>query len=71
MIESYISIKKETLKNFIEFFGGPLLNPFMYNLGVKKWYPIQLIDSRSQVDHINPKNFNYLKNLQIMLKMTG
>ena len=54
-----------------EYFGGPLLNAFIYNTGVKNWYPFQVIDLRSQVDHINPKKFNYLKNVQILLKLTG
>ena len=38
-----------------EYAGEELLNPFISYLNMKNEYPIQLIDLRFQVDHINPK----------------
>ena len=39
-----------------EYVVGPLLNPFISYPDMKNFYPIQVIDLRFQVDHINPKN---------------
>ena len=37
---------------------------------VKDKYPIQVIDLRFQVDHINPKKITtYLKNIELTLQM--
>ena len=60
----YLDQNRDLKILYKEYFGGPLLNAFIYNTGVKKRYPIQLIDLRSQVDHINPKKFNYFKNFR-------
>ena len=38
-------------------------------LMLKNTYPIQVIDLRFQVDHINPKKFNFLKNTKLIQQM--
>ena len=53
------------LKNFyVEYVGEELLNPFISYPNLKDKYPIQLIDLRFQVDHITPKKYNYLRNIE-------
>ena len=39
----------------MEYVGEELLNPFISYTDMKNKYPIQIIDLRFQVDHINPK----------------
>ena len=38
-----------------EYVGEPMLNPIISYDKMKKYYPIQIIDLRFQVDHISPK----------------
>ena len=60
----YLDQNRDLKIFYKEYFGGPLLNAYIYNTGVKKRYRIQTIDLSSQVDHINPKKFSYLKNFR-------
>ena len=43
--------------------------PFIKYADVKNRYPIQVIDLRFQVDHINPKKYNFLTNIEQILQM--
>ena len=40
-----------------EYDGEELMNPFISYTDMKNKYPVQVIDSRHQVDHITPKKF--------------
>ena len=44
--------------------GEKLLILFIIYTDMISKYPIQVIDLRFQVDHMDPKNFNYLKNIE-------
>ena len=43
-----------------EYVGERLLKPYINYTAVKNTYPIQVIDLRFQVDHINLKKYNFL-----------
>ena len=50
-----------------EYVGEKLLRPFISYTDMKNKYPIQVIDLRFQVDHINPEKIIYLKNVGVLL----
>ena len=45
------------------------MNPFIKYVDMKNTYPIQVIDLRFQVDHINPKKIQFLKNIEQIQQM--
>ena len=51
----YIDQYKDLKLFYKEYVGEELLNPFVSYTDMKDKYPIQVIDSRFQADHITPK----------------
>ena len=54
---------------FKEYLGEALLNPFINYIDMRNRYPIQVIDLRYPVDHINPKKFNCINTIDARLFM--
>ena len=54
---------------FKEYIGQPVLNPIISYLEMKSKDSIGIIDLNHQLDHISPKNFNYFKNMVMILIM--
>ena len=63
----YIDQYKDLKLFYKEYVGEEFLNPFVFYPDMKDKYPIQVIDLRFQVDHITPKKFIYLKNIEKIL----
>ena len=49
-----------------EYVGEELLSPINYT-DMKSIYHIQVIDLSFQVEHVSPKKFNYLRNIEVLL----
>ena len=54
---------------FEEYVGEPTLSLFISYPDMETKYPIEIIDSRQQSDHITPKKLNYFMNLALVLIM--
>ena len=52
---NYLDQYRDIKLFYKEYVGEPLLSPFINYTDVKSTYPLQVIDLRFQVDHINPK----------------
>ena len=62
----YIEQHKD-LKLFLkEYIGEQLMSPIISYPDMKTKYPIEIIDSRHQSDHITPKKFNYSWNMALI-----
>ena len=58
------------LKSFYkEYVGEEIMNLYKIYTDMKNKYPIKVIDLRFQVDHVTPKQFNFLKNLRQTLSI--
>ena len=52
---NYLEQYRDLKLFYKEYVGEPMLNPIISYDKMKKYYPIQIIDLRFQVDHISPK----------------
>ena len=52
---NYLEQYRDLKLFYKEYVGEPMLNPIITYDKMKKYYPIQIIDLRFQVDHISPK----------------
>ena len=52
---NYLDQYRDLKLFFKEYVGEPLLSPFISYKNMKNEFPIQVIDLRYQVDHVNPK----------------
>ena len=57
----YVNQYRQPKLFYKDYLGEQLLNPFISYTGMKNIYPIQVIDLRFQVDHINPKKIQLLQ----------
>ena len=53
---NYLDQYRDLKLFYNEYIGEQLLSPIITNDKIKDYYPIQIIDLRSQVDHISSKN---------------
>ena len=51
---NYLDQYRDIKLFYKEYLGEELMNPFIKYVDIKNTYPIQIIDLRFQVDHINP-----------------
>ena len=65
----FIDQYRDLKRLFHEYIGEPILNPPISYPDMKTKYSIGIIDLRHQLDHIIPKNFNYFKNMVLILTM--
>ena len=56
----YLDQYRDLKFTFKEYFEEEILNRFISCTDMKNKYPIQVIDHRFQVDHINPKEIQFL-----------
>ena len=52
---SYLDQNRDLKLFYKEYVDEQLLNPYVSNIDMKNFYPIQVIDLKFQVDHITPK----------------
>ena len=62
---NYLEQYRDLKLFYKEYVGEPMLNPIISYDKMKKYYPIQIIDLRLQVDHISPKKIRLFEEYDI------
>ena len=58
---NYLEQYRDLKLFYKEYVGEPMLNPIISYDKMKKYYPIQIINLRFQVDHISPKKIRFFE----------